>query len=340
MKKIALLSLFSLLCVYTFSQGTRWKRTRYELVGGIGVSNFFGDLGGGGSGLSYYKRFLGDVEISSTRPSILVGMRYKVTPSLSVRYNIIYGFLHGADKLSNDEGRKARNLSFYTHIVENDFIGEYSIIKESNSKRWSARQKRKIRSYSLNLYLFGGIGGFYFDPRAKSTVDGKYYRLRNIGTEGQTDPNSGKNKYLPVALCVPVGLGVKVGLNRLWDVGIEYGYRWTMTDYIDDVGGSYYDNAAIIEANGGAGSAQGKAAGFFADNHIGETFEDNMQTGYEKDADKNAIYAAAYKSGDRIPYPSGTAYRSGSANDYYMFLMVTISYKLRTGRNGLPKFKF
>jgi len=346
MKKLLILLVTIAPSIQLFAQGTRWKRTRYELIGGIGASNFFGDLGGGNS-TSKTARYLGDFDFQATRPTIMAGMRYKLTSAINIKFCLTYGYLKGADRYSESEARKSRDLEFHSPIFEQAFTGEYSIIRESNSRRWSERRKKKVRSYSMNLYVFGGVGGFYFDPQAK--YNGKNYHLRQLGTEGQTVAGSGKKKYLPYSLCVPAGIGVKVGLNRLWDIGVEYGYRWTSTDYIDDAGGSYYDNAAIIEANGGADTEKGRAAGWLADNHKafgdGDKFNDNMESTKTVDGktvtEVNPTYQKAYKPGDRKPIASGITYRSGKAsNDYYMFLVFTLSYKLRTGRNGLPKFKF
>jgi len=315
----------------------RWKRTRYEVMAGVGVSNFMGDLGGSTSNRSNYNRYFGDFDFSATRPTIALGARYKIYPVLSAKLNLMFGFLRGADRYSLDYGRTNRDLEFYSEIYEQSVVLEYHIIKENTSRRWSSARKKKIRGFSVNLYVFGGIGGFYFSPKAE--FNGKTYRLRKLGTEGQTVEGSGKKKYSPYSMCVPGGLGMKVGINRKWDVELDYGIRWTLTDYIDDTGGDYYDNAAIIKANGGGDSETGKAAGWLADNHKGgQRFNEGMYYNNGGRREYREEYAQAYQPGDRVPYPSGTTTRSGNSNDYYMFFTLSLSYKLRTGRNGLPKF--
>ena len=57
---------------------SRWKAYRYEWSAGIGASNFLGDLGGANQiGTNGFK----DLELSLTRPSFTVGLKYKLTES-------------------------------------------------------------------------------------------------------------------------------------------------------------------------------------------------------------------------------------------------------------------
>lgn len=335
MKKITLLTIILIIASSTFAQWSkyaRWKRYRYEVVVGIGTSSFMGDLGGGSNHDSWIDDYLGDFEFSSTRPSLYGAARYKLTPSVAMKLNIAVGWLSGDDKWSSDPSRLSRNLNFNSIIFEQSLVGEYSILKENNAKRWSQMRKKRVRAYSLNLYVFAGIGGFYFNPYGyieDENGNKDYYNLPDAGTEGQNVTGDYYSKY---AFCIPYGIGFKVGLSRKLDLGIEYGLRYAFTDYIDDVGGSYYDNLAIIESNNGDVNT-----GYLADQHIPKTdsgyfTEEDFQEGSKWEA-----YSEYYEVGDRKPIQGGTKVRSGDANDSYSFLFINLSYKLRTGRNGLPK---
>ena len=80
---------------------------------------------------------------------------------------------------------------------------------------------------------------------------GERWPLRDLRTEGQgtiddTLFRSG-GTYEPVAICIPMGIGIKKAFNGNGGIKLEFGFRFTNTDYLDDVSGNYYDWAA----NGG-----------------------------------------------------------------------------------------
>ncbi|MBK8808939.1 MAG: hypothetical protein IPO21_20830 [Bacteroidales bacterium] len=335
MKKYILLLLFSFIVNYSFSQWSKWKRMRYEVSFGIGTSSFMGDLGGGQNSDSFLDDYFGDFDFGSTRPSFYLGGRYKLSPLFSAKLNLALGWVSGNDEWSNDINRQNRNLNFNSVIFEQSLVGEFNIIKENEQKRWSKIRNKRVRGYSFNLYVFAGIGGFYFNPRGYVVDDytnKTYYSLYDVGTEGQ---NITQNHYNRYALCIPGGLGIKFGLNRKWDFGIEYGMRYTFTDYIDDVGGAYYDNKAIIENYKDGNDVN---VGYLADNHYATETTKFTETDFAAGSIWEG-YDKYYEVGDRKPYPSGTEFRSGKAKDIYMFLFLNFSYKLKTGRNGLPKFR-
>jgi len=94
-----------------------------------------------------------------------------------------------------------------------------------------------LRNVEISAYGFLGIGVFHFNPKAK--LDGQWYQLQPLGTEGQGQVAS-RSKYKRTQLCVPLGLGAKYAIDRQISVGLELGLRYTFTDYIDDVSKSYY----------------------------------------------------------------------------------------------------
>lgn len=328
MKKVAFVLLFSFVALQLFPYGNRWKRTRYEIGGGIGMAGFMGDLGGAlgtGPGL---KRFVADYDFQSTRPSLTGFMRYRLSRSLTAKVSFSFGMLSGNDKFSGEPARETRNLNFRSILMEQALMFEYFVINEKNSRRWSRRRRRKTLSFNPSMYLFTGIGGFFFNPQGK--YNGQWYNLRPIGTEGQ---NITGNTYALYQACVPLGMGLTFGLNRKTSIGVELGYRFTFTDYVDDVGSTYYDNAAIIESNSGE-----TYAGWLADAH--QVAQTSPKVFVEGDFEKAEYkqYKGVYSVGDRIPFANGTGYRGGDKKDMYMFLMFTMQYKLRTTRRGLPKF--
>ena len=69
MKKLILYSFILFFAIPLSSEAQRWKRYRYEIMGGIGTTNVFGDLGGGsGEG-----KTIQDFDIEGTGVNIFVG---------------------------------------------------------------------------------------------------------------------------------------------------------------------------------------------------------------------------------------------------------------------------
>ena len=87
------------------------------------------------------------------------------------------------------------------------------------------------------------MGVFSYNPYAYLN-DKKYY-LRPLGTEGQnigyTDPASGKVRkpYGSMAMCVPIGMGIKYNVNDRFNFSFQIAQRLTFTDYLDDVSTTY-----------------------------------------------------------------------------------------------------
>ncbi len=45
---------------------------------------------------------------------------------------------------------------------------------------------------------------------------------------------------------VPYGVGVRINLDVNWNFLLEGGYRWTFTDYMDDVSGPTYKDPSTL----------------------------------------------------------------------------------------------
>jgi hypothetical protein len=52
-----------------------------------------------------------------------------------------------------------------------------------------------------------------------------------------------------------MGIGFKYTIDRRWGISLEYGFRYTFTDYIDDVSKTYYDRDALAEYRGDLAAA-------------------------------------------------------------------------------------
>jgi len=348
MKKRILIQMCFIFLLASTSNAQRWKQYRYDIFAGIGTSNFMGDLGGGASDAAH---FLGvrDLDATATRPGFHVGMRYKLLSMVTTKVQFNYAFLNGNDSRSGSFGRYTRNLAFRTPIYELSTQLEYFFLPEKVSSRY------QISSGFRNLlsaYVFVGVGAFYFNPKAKGP-DNKWYALQPLGTEGQgwvsdyysyvgsngtivgtrseaTDSILVKVKkpYSRVALALPLGIGIKYTLTRYISLGVELSARYTSTDYLDDASGNYFNFEDAVDRNLIPGNKDDYALNtYFADRHYTVVNYDTQEV------------IAPDESGWSA-YPLGRGMRgSASYNDAYMFLNITVYYKLSSTRSGLPKFK-
>ena len=289
-----------------FSTGK--KKPRKEYILGLGVANFLGDLGGANQ---IGTHFVKDLEISMTRPSAALGMRYKFNKRLAVKGGFYYQLVSGYDKLTKEPFRMNRNLAFRSSLYEISVQAEFYFTREQSGHLYKIKNAKGMKSYDFQAYIFVGFGGLYFNPKAN--YNGRWVALQPLGTEGQGLPG-GPKKYKRITACIPYGLGVKEALNKDWSVGMEVGMRYTFSDYIDDVSTNYYDNAAI-------GTAHGQMAADLADPSL-------HKMPPELGGDNTGSWQSA----------PGQQRGNPRDKDAYMFINITVSYKMPYKRRTRSKF--
>ncbi len=212
-----------------------------------------------------------------------LGLSYDVNDHVAVRTSFMFGKLSADDKY----GRNAsRNLNFITGLTEVNLNAVYYITP--------------MGAHTLTPYVFAGIAMFHFNPYTYDTSGVKTY-LRPLSTEGEGFI-SGKPNYSLTQIAIPFGAGVKFALSDNVNVGLEFGYRKSFTDYIDDVSGRYVDEATLLTNRG----------------------PEAVELAYRGNEIKNGT-----------PYPPGGSLRGSSAKkDWYYFTALTASFRLFSG-NGL-----
>lgn len=239
---IALMLLTTVVAQHTnFNTQRNWSLNKKEILFGIGATQFLGDLGGRDRiGTDYSLR---DLDWSSTNIGGMIGYRYRFHPYWSTSTTLNVGMLKGNDALTNEIIRNSRNLHFRSIIIE--LAQRLEFIAFSNEKfgaRYRVKGLKHARDKNEQIYLFGGVGVAYFNPKAM--YQGSWVALRPLRTEGQ-GLNGGAKPYKPVTVTIPMGVGFRMGINRMWRIGIEATYVKTFSDYIDDVSGVYYDPAVL-----------------------------------------------------------------------------------------------
>jgi hypothetical protein len=188
-----------------------FKRVKhYELLtiyGGIGFATYYGDLCEG-------------MECMKLRPQFGIGALYRLPyfyERVNIKTELNYFRLYAKDFYD------VRNLSFRSNNIELYTSAMISLFPY---------EKHFRRRSKFDPYLFLGIGLVYYNPQGE--LNGSWYNLRPLQTEGK--------RYSPIAPMVPYGGGVRINLDANWNIMAEAGYRWTFTDYLDDVSGAGYQD--------------------------------------------------------------------------------------------------
>lgn len=261
MKKI----IFFLLATLIFSVQGFSQMNEYVQEGefGItaGVAHYFGDLNNRGK---------------INRPKLAIGgfIRKQFGNYSAIRLSGHFARLGYSDIYSSNEYNLRRNLSFNTNIFELALQGDFNFFKFNPVDP----------DYSFTPYATLGIGIFNYNPYA-------YYKnqkiyLRPLHTEGQTFYKNRK-EYGSMALCFPIGFGVKYALNDKINISFEITHRFTTTDYIDDVSTTYVGADKFPSTAGGksiAGIMQDRS--FEVGTPIGI---EGRQRGFSKQKDQYTI---------------------------------------------------
>jgi len=187
---------------------------------GVGAGHYFGDLNTNGA---------------VNRPKFSAGLFFikQFNNYIGLRIAGDYAFLGYSDIYSKNETQIRRNLSFNTNLWELSLSGYFNFFRFIPG----------VEGYKFTPYLSLGAGVFSYDPYAY--LDGTKYYLRQLGTEGQ-NVDSNKKQYSTMAVCIPFGVGIKYSINQNVNVFAEVSYRFTTTDYLDDVSTTYAGASAFI----------------------------------------------------------------------------------------------
>jgi hypothetical protein len=225
MKKI-ILFIFVFSALTAFSQRGRSSYYKLDVGGGLGLSNYLGEMGGKEK---IGRDFIMDMKLSQTRWALGGFARYKMSPYWSLRADLTYGRIQGADRLSTNRGRKGRNLSFINDMLELTARAEIILYNDNDvGGRGSYR-------LDFKSYIFAGVGVLIHGP--KTLYNGEYVKLRPLQTEGV--------KYGLATATMPIGTGFYFTYKRKYRFGWELGWRMTFTDYLDDVSTFYADPSTL-----------------------------------------------------------------------------------------------
>lgn len=209
----------------------------YEAGISAGGINCLTDIGGHkGTG----KKFIKDINWNNMRYGIGLFVHASWQQALSVRLQGTWAQVTASDDdLKGIDGpaqyRYRRHLSFRTSITELAGLVEFHPLLLGTYPD---------NDYPLcSPYAITGIGCFYYNPQAR--YHHGWIDLRPLHTEGQGFTTDRK-PYKNFSWCLPIGGGIKYDPGGLLLLRIEVVYRFTGTDYLDDVSLNYIDPALFF----------------------------------------------------------------------------------------------
>lgn len=314
MKRLVLLTAVLMLADLAYGQ------YRWEFGAKVGVANYLGDIGG------YDKeRRDGPVDMRFEQTNWALGAytRYKVGRLLSIQAEFNAARIRGADYLSANPQRAARNLSFRNLILELGVRPELTIFQDNDVGG------RGYYNPDFRLYAFAGVAAIYHNPQG--SLDGKNWdNLRELNTEGRNQP------YSNFAFAIPKGIGLYFTHKNKHRFGWEFGWRTTFTDHIDDVSDTYGDPREMSELGAmysnrsslehiNAVQQMATQQGLPNVNH--ESFEISSQTGENIHGNQQAGWDKPQKRGD----PSN--------NDSFLFTQFSYGFLIK-GKSNFYRNKY
>jgi len=190
----------------------------------FGAAHYFGDLNN---------------RAAINRPKIALGgfFRKQFGNYTALRITAHFAQLGYSDQYSQNEFQRRRNLSFNTNIFEFAVRGDFNFFKFIPTDF----------NHSFTPYATLGVGVFSYDPYAY--YNGEKVYLRPLDTEGETF-YQGRKAYGTMAVCIPIGFGVKYAITDKVNLSFEIAHRFTTTDYIDDVSKTYVGIDKFTSPNG------------------------------------------------------------------------------------------
>lgn len=201
-----------------------------EFGGCVGGMFYLGDL----NQTKLFKLNLKDPSLNQLHLAGGFMYRYNISPRFAFKADFLFGKVSASDKGTD---MADRNFSFSSPITE--FSAE---IELNFFELYNTTGKNRF-----SPYIFAGLTLFSFNPQAE--LNGQIYDLHSMGTEGQ-GLEGGSKPYSLTTVAIPFGIGIKATIGRYFAIGAEWGIRWAFTDYLDDVGGRYYDNDLLRENYG------------------------------------------------------------------------------------------
>lgn len=164
--------------------------------------------------------------------------RFNFNPHMGVRFNAIYGKVIGNDATAPETYKKQRGYAYKNNIIEGSLLFEYNFFDINNEN-----------AAKHSPFIFAGIGAFMYDKNLY-TVTHSFARDQNgviIPPGDIIDSQISTKTEKESSFTFPIGAGYKVKYKHNWVIAAEVGFRYTMTDNLDNSFASADDFTFITE---------------------------------------------------------------------------------------------
>ena len=315
------LSAITVLTVIT-AVSAHGQNYRFEAGVRLGGANYLGEFGG-----KFLPRrdFVADMKLKATAGTMGAYMRYAVLPRVSMGMGFQWGRIRGADSLSTNPDRVARNLSFRNDIMEVNASLEFEFFEHYNVGG--------NRMYRVDFTAYGFVGLAYYKHNPEAFFEGQV-NVDDIdhtnGTTNVTYEYSGYHKLQPLqtegvnyslsGLAFITGGGFYFTFRRVYRIGMRLGVRTTQTDYLDDASTTYRDNSSFEYNEEGVLSEQEALAMKLS--YRGDELSDDLSSPWVNQR-----------------YPEGRDRGNPDKDDSYVFGTIEFAYVIK-GKGGKYKRQF
>jgi hypothetical protein len=291
-----------------------FKRNVYNAIGiSLNAFNYYGDLSPSAKRLS--------TDLSFTRPAIGGSFVHRFGPRYQLVASFTLGGIKGSDKESADPNdsdaafRYVRNLSFRNRIQELSIVGQVDLFEN---------QATYISRVRWTPYVYAGVALFHHNPQAQVpdtdlngnsfSNAGEWVDLKDLKTEGQD--------YKLIQAAIPFGIGARFRINELMDIAAEFGFRYTFTDYLDDVSSYYVDLRTLDSELARSMSYRSNEVEAGVSDKV-DAIIANRNLGYQAELGYTTVAGYGHVNGDENQTKN---IRGTSDNDLYMVSTIRLTY--------------
>lgn len=195
---------------------------------GAGTAHYLGDLAPVGGLLT--------VGAQTTRWNLGFNFTRHLSPNFSANIGLNYVRIAGDDSYFSPVGdwdaNFLRNLHFRNDLKELNVVGIYEI---------GGNPENIIKRNVVSPYVYAGVSGFLHSPNARKQA-GLDASGNPVHAPWLSESNSSlldyQNEgvsYSLMGVSIPFGFGVRYKITSYIDLGVDFGYRIALSDYLDDV---------------------------------------------------------------------------------------------------------
>ena len=163
-------------------------------------------------GLYYFGEINPTHKIHSIKPAVGLFARQNINKRWAVRANLSVGSLSADDRVSSFDFQKTRNVHFNTPLLEVVAQAEFNFLPY---KLGSTRHTSPFTPYFAT-----GLG----------------FLLVSNSTQ-------------PYNITIPMSVGVKLSVTKKLEIGAEWSFRKTFSDYVDNLSGKEFETANMEGAS-------------------------------------------------------------------------------------------